>query len=99
MREGSPLLNHSFLFFPQAPQSQESALLDLLGGSPVATPVAPLAAPSAAPSGGGGVLLDLLDLDVQQPTPTQPSVGGGGVDLGAGLLDLLSAPAPAVSGQ
>ena len=72
--------------------------MDLLGGSPVATPVAPAPAPSAASSSGGGALLDLLGLDIQQPVPSQPSVGGGG-DLGAGLLDLLGAPTPSVSGQ
>ena len=76
----------------QVPQSQESALLDLLGGSePSATPVAPAAAPA---SSGGGALLDLLNLDIQQPIPAQPSAGGG-ADLGAGLLDLLGAPTPA----
>lgn len=77
----------------QAPQSQESALLDLLGGSsePSATPVALAAAPA---SSGGGTLLDLLNLDIQQPTPAQPSTGVGG-DLGAGLLNLLGAPTPA----
>ena len=77
----------------QAPQSQESALLDLLGGSsePSATPVALAAAPA---SSGGGALLDLLNLDIQQPTPAQPSTGVGS-DLGAGLLDLLGAPTSA----
>ena len=83
--------------FFQAPQSQESALLDLLGGSPVAV-AAPVSIPSTVPSSGGGALLDLLDLDVQQPPPVQPTAVGGG-DLGAGLLDLLSAPAPSASGQ
>ena len=76
----------------QVPQSQESALLDLLGGSePSATPVALAAAPA---SSGGGALLDLLNMDIQQPTPAQPSTGGG-ADLGMGLLDLLGAPTPA----
>lgn len=72
-------------------------MLDLLGGSPIATPVAPAAAPSGAPSSGGGALLDLLDLDIQQPAPVQPSAIGGG-DLGAGLLDLLGAPAHPATG-
>ena len=79
---------------PKAPKSQDSTLLDLLSGSPPATSAAPSAVPSAAPASGGGALLDLLNLDIQQPAPTQPSTGGGG-DLGAGLLDLLSAPTPA----
>lgn len=76
----------------QVPQSQESALLDLLGGSETsATPLAPAAAPA---SSGGGALLDLLNLDIQQPPPTQPSAGGG-ADLGMGLLDLLGGPTSA----
>ena len=80
------------IIFMQVPQSQESALLDLLGGSePSATPVVPAAAPA---SSGDGALLDLLNLDMQQPTPAQPSTGGG-ADLGVGLLDLLGAPTPA----
>ena len=41
--------------------------------------------------------MDLLDLDIQQPAPIQSSAMGGG-DLGAGLLDLLSAPAHPASG-
>ena len=57
-------------------------------------PMAPVAAPVST---GGGALLDLLNLDVGQPTPAQPSAGGG-AGLGAGLLDLLSSTAPA-SGQ
>lgn len=85
--------NYNMLFL-QVPQTQGSALLDLLGGEPSASPIAPIPAPASTE---GGALLDLLNLDVQQPAPPQPSAGGG-ADLGVGLLDLLSAPAPA-SGQ
>jgi hypothetical protein len=80
------------MILTQVGQSQESALLDLLGGGePSAAPVAPASAPA---SSGDGTLLDLLNLDIQQPTPAQPGTGGG-ADLGAGLLDLLGAPTPA----
>ena len=41
--------------------------------------------------------MDLLDLEIQQPAPVQPSALGGG-DLGAGLLDLLGATAHPASG-
>ena len=60
-------------------------------------PMASVAPPTMTPSTGGGALLDLLSLDVQQPA--QPSTGGGGGDLGAGLLDLLGTSAPSGSGQ
>ena len=61
------MLDH--LSFPlQAPH-----LLDLLGGSPISTPAT---APLATPFGGGETLLDLLDLDVQQPTPLSRVLGG-----------------------
>ena len=84
--------------FVQAPQSQEAALLDLLGGSPPTSSAAPATLPAGPQMSGGGALLDLLDLNAQQPAPSQPSAAGVG-NLGVGLLDLLSAPAPPLSGQ
>ena len=86
------------ILFPSLqPQTQETVLLDLLGGvtNMQTEPSTTLLPPSTSTSttGGGGALLDLLDLTVpQQPAaaPVQaPGQTSGTGDLTAGLLDLL----------
>lgn len=71
----------------QQPSSQESALLDLLGGEAPA-PAATLAPPTGP--GTSDTLLDLLDMNIAPPTETsQTGQLPGGIDMTAGLMELL----------
>ena len=78
-------------------QSQQSELLDLLGGDITSTaPVLTSEAPPTATPSGGGALLDLLGLDVGASTSAPPpSSSVGLMDLLGGVLTSTpAAPAP-----
>ena len=85
------------LFLSLFLQSQQSELLDLLGGDVTSTaPVLTSEAPPTVTPSGGGALLDLLGLDVGAQTSAPPPSSS------IGLMDLLggvptstpAAPAP-----